>query len=85
MWNDAIIDEIHQIRQEYAEKFNFDVDAIVKDLQHQQTIGTYKIVSFVDDSALRENDLREAFAEVEAHKRGEIVLPTLSEFLAQQH
>jgi hypothetical protein len=33
MRNDPIIEEIHKIRQQYAEKFNFDLDAIFADLK----------------------------------------------------
>jgi hypothetical protein len=47
MWNDTIIEEIHQIRLAYAEQFNFDLDAIVKDLQRQQTMSNHEVVSFI--------------------------------------
>jgi hypothetical protein len=36
MWSDSIIEEIHKIRKEHAEQFNYDLDAIVKDYQQQQ-------------------------------------------------
>jgi hypothetical protein len=39
MPTDEIIEEIHQIREEYAESFNYDLDAIFADLQKQQAEG----------------------------------------------
>lgn len=88
MWTDPIIEELHHIRQEYAARFDFDLDAIAQDLERQQIAGTARVVSFVEKTTTESIDLQtvkadlmQAFAEVEAHKRGEISLPTLSEFL----
>ncbi len=88
MWTDPIIEELHQVRQEYAARFHFDIDAIAHDLQRQQNAGTARVVSFVGkttperiDLQTIKADLTQALAEVEAHKRGEISLLTLSEFL----
>ncbi|MFY7999673.1 MAG: hypothetical protein ACOVSW_13825 [Candidatus Kapaibacteriota bacterium] len=76
MLSDPIIEELHNIRQEFAATFQFDMNAIVQHLQQQQRDGKHEIVSFV------KKDLAETFAEVEAHKQGRITLPTLTEFLA---
>jgi predicted PolB exonuclease-like 3'-5' exonuclease len=44
MWEDEIIEEIHRIREEYAKSFNYDLDAIVADLQRQQAEDGWKVV-----------------------------------------
>ncbi|MGB7413828.1 MAG: hypothetical protein WA902_06440 [Thermosynechococcaceae cyanobacterium] len=36
MWKDEIVEEIHQIREEYAKSFNYDLDAIFADLRKKQ-------------------------------------------------
>jgi hypothetical protein len=46
MWHDPIVEEIHKIREEYARQFNFDIDAICKDIQMKQAEGGRKLVSF---------------------------------------
>ena len=44
--SDPIIDEIHRIRREHAEKFNYDMDAIVRDLQSREGDLGNKVVSY---------------------------------------
>ena len=44
--SDAIIDEIHRFRREHAEKFNYDMDAIVRDLQSREGSLGNKVVSY---------------------------------------
>jgi len=46
MWRDPIVEEIHKFREEYARQFNFDIDAICKDIQIKQAEGGRKLVSF---------------------------------------
>jgi hypothetical protein len=46
MIEDPIVDEVRKIRQEYARQFNYDLDAICKDLQEKQAASGRKIVSF---------------------------------------
>lgn len=46
MLQDPIIEEIHRIREEYARKFDFNIDAICKDLQAKQTENEHRLVSF---------------------------------------
>ena len=53
---DPIVEEIHKIREEYAEKFDFDVDAMFQDLHKKQTEGSRKIVSFAKNDNLKKSD-----------------------------
>lgn len=46
MWCDPIVEEIHKIREEYAEQFGFDISAICKDIQEKQARSGHKLVSF---------------------------------------
>ena len=45
MWKDEILDEIHNIREEHAKSFNYDLQAICDDLQQKQTKSGRKIIS----------------------------------------
>ncbi|NER50945.1 MAG: hypothetical protein F6J92_30600 [Symploca sp. SIO1A3] len=45
MWQDEIVEEIHRIRQEYAESFNYDLDAIFKDLQKKEAESGIQVVN----------------------------------------
>lgn len=47
--NDPIVEEIHKIREEYVAKFEYDIDAMFKDLREKQSQSNRKIVSFVKD------------------------------------
>jgi len=40
MWKDPIIEELHQIRQEYAKQFNNDWQAIFEDLKAKERQNT---------------------------------------------
>ena len=44
--SDPIIDEILRFRREHAEKFNYDMDAIVRDLQSREGSLGNKVVSY---------------------------------------
>ena len=46
MWQDPIVEEIHKTREEYARQFNFDIDAICKDIQAKQANSDREVVSF---------------------------------------
>lgn len=46
---DPIVEEIHKIREEYAKKFNFDIDAMFEDLREKQSKSKHRIVSFAKD------------------------------------
>lgn len=38
MWQDPIVEEIHNIREEYAKKFNYDIHAICEDIRKMQAV-----------------------------------------------
>ena len=46
---DPIVEEIHKIREEYAATFNYDVDAMFKDLRQKQSNSNRRVESFVKD------------------------------------
>ena len=43
---DEIIEEIHRVREEIARKYNFDVRAMLEDLQKQQSESKREYVSY---------------------------------------
>lgn len=45
MWTDEIVEEIHQIREEYAKAFNYDLDAIFADLRKKQDESGREVVN----------------------------------------
>ena len=45
MWEDPIVKEIHNIREEHARKFNFDLEEIFNDLKKQEKESERKIIS----------------------------------------
>ena len=47
MWTDEIVEEIHQIREEYAKAFNYDLDAIFADLRKKQDESGREVVNLV--------------------------------------
>lgn len=44
MWRDPIVEEVRRIRDEYARSFNYDLEAIVRDLQEKQKQSGRKYV-----------------------------------------
>ena len=46
MLDDPIVEEVRKIRDEYAKKFNYNLDAIAADLIKQQKTSGRKLVSF---------------------------------------
>ncbi|MBI1763201.1 MAG: hypothetical protein HYR56_17380 [Acidobacteria bacterium] len=66
MTTDPIIEELHQIRDQLAAKFNYDLQAIVADLQAQEKTEDRPVVSFapqripVDEPAEVANSQRAA-------------------------
>lgn len=59
MTPDPIIEELHRIREQLAEKFNYDVFAIVADAQAQQAKENRPIVSFSPQRIEDEESLTE--------------------------
>ena len=45
MWNDPVVDEIHRYRQEYAARFNYDLDAMCADIESRQGKDGRKVLS----------------------------------------
>jgi hypothetical protein len=44
-WKDEIVDEVRRVRDEHAEKFNYDISAICADIRQKQAESKHKIVS----------------------------------------
>ena len=45
MWKDPIVEEVRKIREKHAAKFNYDLDAICRDLKKQERKSERKVVS----------------------------------------
>ncbi len=45
-WKDELVDEVRRVRNEHAEKFNYDISAICADIRLKQTDSKRKVVSF---------------------------------------
>ena len=56
MWVDPIVEEIRQIREAYAAKFNYDIEAIVKDIQRQQKESGREFVTLPKKRLTAENE-----------------------------
>ena len=46
MKRDPIVEEVRKAREEYAAKFNHDIDAIYKDIKRREAESTREFVSF---------------------------------------
>jgi hypothetical protein len=46
MWNDPIVEETRRLRDEYAAQFDYDLEALVRDLKEQERQGGREVVSF---------------------------------------
>lgn len=44
MWRDPIVEEVRRTRDEYARKFNYDLEAIVRDVQARQKKNGGRVV-----------------------------------------
>jgi len=42
---DEIVDEVRKAREDYARQFDFDLDAICRDLRQKQQAGGQRVVS----------------------------------------
>jgi hypothetical protein len=45
MWEDKIVEEVRKVRDEYAAEFNYDLEAIYKDIKEQEKQSQRKVVS----------------------------------------
>ncbi|ODG98301.1 hypothetical protein A4S05_09535 [Nostoc sp. KVJ20] len=52
MWTDEIVEEIHQIREEYAKSFNYDLDAIFADLRKKEAESGREVVNLSQKPSL---------------------------------
>jgi len=46
MWKDEIVEEVRRQREAYVAKFNYDLDAIYRDLKAKERKSKRRIVSF---------------------------------------
>ncbi|MBU2610619.1 MAG: hypothetical protein KJ606_06680 [Chloroflexi bacterium] len=46
MWKDEIVEEVRRHRDAYAARFNYDLDAIYRDLKAKERESKRKMVSF---------------------------------------
>lgn len=46
MSHDSLVNEVRVIREAYAKKFNYDLDAIYRDLKEKERKAGRKVVSF---------------------------------------
>lgn len=46
MWKDPVVEEVRRVRDEHASQFNYDVDAIVRDLKRQEAESGRVFVSY---------------------------------------
>ncbi len=44
MWHDPVVEEVRAIRDAYAKRFNYDLDAIAEDLRKKEAQGGRKLV-----------------------------------------
>lgn len=47
MWKDEIVEETRQARDQYAAKFNYDLEAIYRDLKKQEEQNPERFVSLL--------------------------------------
>ena len=45
MWQDPIVEEVRAIRDAYAKRFDYDLNAIYRDLKEQELKSGWKLVS----------------------------------------
>ncbi len=45
MWTDPIVEEVRREREEYAAQFNFDLHAIVRDVQQREQENGREVVT----------------------------------------
>ncbi len=45
MWKDEIVEEVRKVRNEYAAKFDYDLEAIYQDIKKQEKQNQHRVVS----------------------------------------
>ena len=51
MWKVEIVEEVRKVRDEYAARFNYDLDAIYEDIKKQEMQTERKVVSLLPKKA----------------------------------
>ena len=64
--SDPIVDEVRRIRDAHAAKFNYDPDAIFRDIKEQEKRSGRKYVSFADDMVAPNQSLQPTGAAITA-------------------
>ena len=44
LWTDSIVEEVRRVREEYAAEFDFDLEAIYRDLKEREARGEFSTV-----------------------------------------
>lgn len=60
MWKDTIVEEVRKHREKHAAKFNYDLDAIYKDLKEQERKSGRKLLSLPAKQPLKTSKARRA-------------------------
>lgn len=63
--SDPIVDEVRRIRDAHAARFNYDPDAIFRDIKEQEQQSGRKYVSFADDAVAPNQALQPSGAAVQ--------------------
>ncbi len=45
MWNDPIVEEVRKIREQHASKFDYDLNAIYKDLKETEKQSDHEVIN----------------------------------------
>ncbi|MCX6153596.1 MAG: hypothetical protein NT007_05505 [Candidatus Kapabacteria bacterium] len=53
MWEDAIVEDIRQVREKHAAKFNYDIDAIYCDLKEKQKKSGLQVISYLNGNYVK--------------------------------
>ena len=62
---DTIVEEVRRARDAYAKKFNYDLDAICRDLQEKQRLSHKKVISLPPKRLKKTTVLQKLPAELE--------------------
>lgn len=64
--NDPIVDEVRRIRDEYAARFNYDIDAMFQDIKEQERKSGRTFVSYAKPTSTPEPEIAPAAEEAVA-------------------
>ena len=63
MWNDPIVAEVREVREAHAEKHNFDLEAIYRDLKAKEQASGRRFVRYPPRPCKSERGARSAHAQ----------------------